>query len=353
MCIRDCVYSLELTDLGKNFNDSAWSSLTYETLPEDYSLTLFGDADDSGVEGSELERIFRKQGSVNADAIKYETIEQKRAFTFDGTTVEYGGVRVTMDKAAYNESMEAIKDEILASDFYEELMRGYQTTYTDDFDEFREEMDYVVEQLFGLRFEQDLVLDFYLDNKGRSVNISTPEDIAVSGQDIDIETLAVDIDLAGTERTLDSIKGGIYVQVGDEILYMGISRTAKITDDYYSENLTLCLQESSSDEEITFWYANKWGYSDQTFDLQMAFEVPGTSLGISADGGFTDIVKGESYTFRLDHGALTVDGENLLLMTGSVAIEPAENTIEVPENAINVLEMSESDIEGLFYDILY
>lgn len=355
MVFQNDVYSLELTNLGRDFNSSAWSSLMNETIPEDYSLTLFEDGDVDGGDGeeSELERIFRKQGSVNADSVKYETIEQKRAFTFDGTAMEYGGVRVTMDKDAYNQSMEAVKRDILASDFYEELMRGYQTTYTGDFEAFREEMDYVVEQLFGLRLEQDFVLDFYLDRKGRIVNISTPEDIAVSGQDIDIETLAVDVDFAGTERTLDSIEGGIYVQAGDEILYMGISRTADITQDYYSENLTLYMQESNSDDEITFWYANKWGYSDQSFDLQMAFDVPGTSLGISADGGFADIVKGESCTFRIDHGAVTVDGEDLLLMTGSVTVEPTDKTIEVPENAINVLEMSESDIEDLLYDILY
>ncbi len=358
MVFQKEVYSLELTNLGRDFNNSAWASLVGETLPEDYSVTLFEDANAEDGDGqfgrdNELLKIFQKQGRINAESMKFETIDQKREFTFDGTSAEYGGVRVTMDKDAYNESMEAIRDDVLASEFYDELMKGYQTSYTGDFGEFREEMDYVIEQLFGLRFEQDPVIDFYLDKKGRIVNISTPEDIAVSGQDLDIEFLAVDIDFAGTERTLDSIEGGIYVQAGDEILYMGISRTASITEDYYSENLTLSMQENNSDDEITFWYANKWGYSDQTFDLQMSIEVPDTSIGIRAEGAFTDIVKGESYTFQLNHGALTMDGEDMLLMTGSIGIEPADNTIEVPENATNVFEMSESDIEDLLYGIMY
>ena len=256
------VYSLELTNFGRDFNNSAWASLTGERLPEDYSVTLFEDVNAEDGDGqfggdNELLEIFRKQGRINADSMKFETINQKKEFMFGGTPAEYGGVRVTMDKDAYNESMEAIRDDVLASDFYDELMRGYRTSYTGDFDEFKEEMDYVIEQIFGLRFEQDPVIDFYLDKKGRIVNISTPEDIAVSGQDLDIESLAVDIDFAGTERTLDSIEGGLYVQAGEEILYMGISRTASITEDYYSENLTLSIQENNSDDEITFWYANK------------------------------------------------------------------------------------------------
>ena len=48
-----------------------------------------------------------------------------------------------------------------------------------------------------------------------------------------------------------------------------------------------------------------------------------------------------------------MDGEDMLLMTGSIGVEPGENEIEVPDHAINVLEMSESDIEDLFYGMLY
>lgn len=78
-------------------------------------------------------------------------------------------------------------------------------------------------------------------------------------------------------------------------------------------------------------------------------DVPGTSLEFRAEGAYTDIVKGKGYTLRLNHGAITIDGEDFLLMTGSIETEPAENTIEVPENATDVLKMSESDITGLLY----
>ena len=353
---HDDVYSLDLTNLGKDFNNSALSSLMNETLPEDYSLTLFSDReeDDRDSAGeSEFQKILKRQSSTLAESIQFETIRQNKEFTIDGVSAEYGGVRVTMNKDAYNESVEAMRDDIFASDFYEGFLKGYQTTYTGDFDAFKEEMDSVIRQIFDLRFEQDIVLDFYLDRQGRIINISTPEDLAVSGEDIVVDSLAVDISFLGKERTLDSVEGGIYVQSDDEILYMGISRTAEITDDYYSEDLTLTMQDDNSDDEITFCYSNQWGYDDQTFDMVVSIEAPDTSMEISADGGYTDIVKGESYTLRLNHGALTVDGEDLLLLTGSIGIGPADDTIEVPEDAINVLEMSESDIEDLFYGLLY
>ena len=143
------------------------------------------------------------------------------------------------------------------------------------------------------------------------------------------------------------------MKVGDEILCMGISRTASVTEEYYSENLTLCMQESSTDDEITFWYANEWGFGDQSFDLQMSFDGPDWSLGVRADGAFTDVVKGESCTLQINHGALSIDGEDMLLMTGSIEVEPTDETIEVPENAIDLLKMSERDIEELIYGALY
>ncbi len=352
------VYSLELTNLGRDFNKSAWSGLLGETLPEDYSLTLFGDnaaSVDSGgsLVDSELEKIFGRQGVTFAESITFEAIGQKREFSFDGTVAEYGGVRVTMDKDAYNEAIEAMKNDILASDYYIDIVKEYETVYGSDFDEFKAEMDSVIEQIFGIRYEQDVVIDFYMDKKGRIVNISTPQDIAVSSEYSDVDSFAIDIDFSGQERTLDSIEGGIYVQSGDEILFMEISRKAAITDDFYDEDLTLRIQESSSDDEITFWYTNQWGYQDHTFDLQMLLEVPDSSVGVRADGAFTDIVKGERYTFELNHGTITIDGEDLLLMTGSITTEPTENTIEVPENATNILEMSSGEISSLLYDMLY
>ena len=104
---------------------------------------------------------------------------------------------------------------------------------------------------------------------------------------------------------------------------------------------------------ITFWYAGSWGYEDQSYEMQMQMDTPDSSLGLSAEGAYTDIEKGECYTIQINNAAITIDGEDLLLMTGSMSTEPAENQIEVPEKSTNVLEMSEGDITSLLYGTLY
>lgn len=355
---QDQVYSLNLTNLGRDFNKSAWSEVINETLPEDYSLTLFEDIDvtesmKKAGEMGELYALFQKQGKVIAGATKMETLKEKREFSFDGDFAEYGGVQVTVDKDAYNQAMETLCNDILNSNYYAEFMRGYETTFRGDFDEIKEEMDSVIEHIFGTRFEQDIVLNFYLDRKGRIVNISTPEDLAVSSEYTDLDYLAVDIEFSGTERALDCIEGGVYLQAGEEILYFGISRMAEITEESYEEDLTLILQDDRSSDEIAFWYTGSWGYEDQSYEIQMQMDTPDSSLALNADGAYTDVEKGVRYTVQIDNAAIAIDGEDLLLMTGSMSVEPAENQIEVPEKSTNVLEMSEGDITSLLYGIMY
>ncbi len=355
---QDQVYSLDLTNLGRDFNKSAWSKIINETLPEDYSLKLFEDTDVTESikktgEMGELYELFQKQSKVIAGATKIETLKEKREFSFDEDSAEYGGVQVTVNKDAYNQAMETLCDDILNSNYYTGFMRGYETTFRGDFDEIKEKVDSVIEHIFSIRFEQDIVLNFYLDRKGRIVNISTPEDLAVSSEYTDLDYLAVDIEFSGTERALDCIEGGVYLQAGEEILYFGISRIAEITEESYKEDLTFILQDDRSSDVITFWYAGSWGYEDQSYEMQMQMDTPDSSLGLSAEGAYTDIEKGECYTIQINNAAITIDGEDLLLMTGSMSTEPAENQIEVPEKSTNVLEMSEGDITSLLYGTLY
>ena len=359
LVFKEDVYSLDLTNLGKDFNNSAWADLLDTTISEDSSYTLFGDEDDDTADDSvnalEFGKIVEKYTKGMEGSIEYASIKEKREFPYGGTLAAYGGVQVTFDKDAYNEAMENMKDDILSSDFYADYLDRYKTTYGSDFDEFKNEFDNVIEQLFGIRFEQDFVLNFYLDKKGRIINISTPQDIAVSSLYADIDSIAVDIDFGGSDRTLDSIEGGIYMQSGEEILYLGISRTANVTEDFYNEDLTISLQSDRDDEEIMFYYGNDWGYSDKSYDMTISIEAAGESISLTADGGFEDIVKGEGYDFRINNAALTVDGEEQLIMSGVISMEPADNDIkiEVPQNAIDVLKMSENDIMTALYKAVY
>ncbi len=346
---KDKIYSLDMSNLGKDYNNSAWSELLGKKLPEEYTVSLFDSANaaatikDAGTD-SEWYKIMHKHGETVAKTMTFEKIRDMEEELGDH------GVRLTVNKDAYNEAVQGMHDDILASDFYEESKKGYQNIYGASFGG---KMDEVIDYMFDMRFEQDLVLDFYLDKKGRIVNISTPEDVAVSGEHSGVDSMAVDISFSGSERALDVIDGGVYLQAGDEILFACISRNAEITDEYYMEDLTFSIQEEDSDEEIAFWYTNEWGYEDHTFDLQMGLESEEELIGFRADGSFEDIVKGKGYTFQLDHAAVFSEDEDLLLMTGSITAEQTQNKIEVPDKAENFLEMTSKDIQELFYGALF
>ncbi len=347
---KDKIYSIDLSNLGNDFNDSAWSELIGEKLPEDYALTLFespstaANIKEAGTD-SELYKIMSKHGRTIANAMTVEKLKGMKE-----EVIAHSGVRLIVDKDAYNKAAQGMRDDILASDFYEESKKGYQNIYGV---RYGEDMDRVIEYMFDIRFEQDLLLDFYFDKKGRIINISTPEDMAVSGEHTDVDSVAVDIDFSGRERALDLIDGGVYLQAGEEIIFMGISRDAEITDEYYSEDLTFSIQRDNSDEEIVCWFTNLWGYEDHTFDMQMGLKAVDELIGFRADGSFVDIVKEKGCTVELDHAAVFSEEEDLLLMTGSITTEQTQNKIEVPENAENLLEMTSKDIQELFYETLF
>ena len=75
--------------------------------------------------------------------------------------------------------------------------------------------------------------------------------MAVSGEYSGVDSVAVDIDFSGSERALDLIDGGVYLQAGEEIIFMGISRDAEITDEYYSEDLTFSIQRMTATKRLS------------------------------------------------------------------------------------------------------
>ncbi len=335
LLFQNDVYSLDLTNLGKDFNQSEWSDLLETTLPEDYSYTLFDISDSlDSLQGSELDADFvelmKKYNTIIEDATEYTTISEKKKFDIGGTTVSCDGVRVSVDKDAYNEMMENLKKDILASDFYASFLTGYlngNTSYDGDYEDLRQQADEIVETIFSMRFEQDYVTDYYLDAKGRIVNISTPADIAVSSDKYQVDAIAIDISFTGVERALDEIEGGIYINTGNNVGYLGIQRQASVTEEVYSENLSVMLQDDSHINDVAIEFSNDWNYKDKSFDMWIAVDTLDNFAELEVDGDYTNIVKGEGYTFRVKNAALRFDDEDVLLFSGTMKTEPTDETI--------------------------
>ncbi|MDE5679548.1 MAG: hypothetical protein K2I01_03855, partial [Lachnospiraceae bacterium] len=61
-------------------------------------------------------------------------------------------------------------------------------------------------------------------------------------------------------------------------------------------------------------------------------------------GGFEDVEKGKRATFRLGQLRVLEDGEELCRFSGTLAIGPLTDKIEMPSEAVNFLQMSQEDI---------
>lgn len=336
-------YRVGLTNLGEEFNNSEWAELLDTTLPDDYSVELFQESENEDTDASEeLFAIFNKSNGVIKENTTYENIKNNESGR--------AGVRVTVAKEAINQYMEALEEDIFASDFYEIYMDSLMERASDASEsaQVKENVDAFIEGATAIRLRTDYVLDFYFDQKGRIVNISTPSDMETE----DGALIAVDIDFSGEERALDVIEGGIYVKNGERITYLGIKREADVTDTFYNEDVTFLIQTDDHDRDMMFAYANDFDKEDMSYDMEVMIDIPDGKLYFTADGEFTDIVKGESYTFRMNNSSLEVDDEELCYLSVVMELEPVDKEPEIPEEYVDLLEMSIQDIQEMVYEAL-
>jgi len=367
--MQKTVYSADLTNLAQDFNASPWSYYLDVEIPENYSVDLF-DMDSEPMDfsmdkfGEELLEFVKSENKDTEDGVTYSKLSGTKDFEIGGQTVSCSGVTTAIDKETYNRLMEELKEDILTSDAYEEFIAGYakEGVYTDEeLGYIKQFLDLMIESMTSMRLEEDLVINYYFDSKGRIVNISTPKDIAVNSaiydinqrlSTVQIDMISLDINFSGVERTLDKIEGGIYSHCSDgEVIYFGIDREASVTDALYKEDFSILFQEENHKEDIAVRYQNDWNYNDKSYDMQLSLEVGASDMIITADGAFSDIIKGKSYTFRLHNAAISFDGEDVLILSGIFKNEPTDDAIEVPSEAINLFEMSDEEVQQLLYGI--
>lgn len=343
MFLKD-TYSLGLTRLGEEFNNSEWATLLETELPEDYSIELFRTDSEMGTSEGLID-IIRKSGGVIKKNTVFEKLEEKR----DGCS----GVRMTVNRDAVNRYMESLRNDIFESDFYADYVEALTggagiAASEEERAEMKDTVDTVIEEITAVRLETDYVLDFYFDNTGRIVNISTPADIALQNGD----AIAIDISLLGEKRTIDIIDGGIYAKSGEKISYIGIKRDAEVSDALYNERMELLLQTDSHDEDIAFSYKNDIDKEAMSFDMELEAKAPDSAIHFTADGEFTDIVQGESYTLRLNNSSLAVDGEEVCYASAVVEVEPSDEEIDIPQASVDLLEMDTTEIQAMIYEAI-
>lgn len=298
--IFDDTYSVGLSDLGREFNSSAWADIFDTKLPDDCSIELFREETDGDALDGLIEQL-RGDCEIILENITCERIKEKK----DG----YAGVRLTIDKDAVNKCMGSLAEDIGESSLYEELAGNTKAG---------EDAAAVIAGLKTVTHTTDVVLDFYFDKKGRIVYLETPNDVELS----DGSAYSADFGFLGEERALDVIEGSIYIKTGDELVRLGLCRTADLSDEVYGEDINILLQTDSRE------------------------------LCLAARGELSDVVKGEGFTFRVDNASVSKDGDELCYLSASVALEPSGESPELPENAVNLLGLDENGIYMLLYEAI-
>jgi hypothetical protein len=319
---KDNVYSINLENFAEDFNNSAWSDLLGVTIPKEY---LENSESDKIKSIAELGEIYSKYSELLKDSASYSIIKEAREFENGGNTMKCTGVEMTVDKDALNSAYDELVNDFMENNFSEVI--------------------------FSLRYEEDLVLDLYMDKNGRIVNISTPKDIKVTSQsqDVNLEAVAIDINFIGTERALDEINGGIYIKADDSISYLSLERNAEVTDELYREDIELSIENDSSEDKVTVSCTNEWNKDDKSFNIELGVDTEEDTIDFYADGKFMDIVQGEQFTLKVNNAKVTVNGEDMAIICSTLEVEPVEKTIEVPTDSTDLLQMGEAEIENMLY----
>jgi hypothetical protein len=334
-------YKVDLANITEDFNNSVWSDLLGTEIPED---TIDAYTGLETVDYSEYKDLVVELWKGAKENVKYSSIKGKKEFEVDGDTIKCTGIEVAVDKDYINNSISAVIEALLES------LSNYST---DDFDvdEYNEE----IAALKSLEVTGDVVFDIYLDSKGRIVNMSTPADIEFTNNSEEklIEAVSFDLNFNGSERRADVISGDIYIKANGEIIRINVDRNSSVSDEEYDENIILNVASDGNGDVYTVSYANTWLKQNRSFDMAIAVkENDQESFELSANGDFDDIVTGESYTLNLKNAKLSVEGENVLIVSGQYTYEPSKDSIEVPQDSVNLLDMTETEAESMIYGVL-
>lgn len=313
-------YCLNTETIGADYQDSVWRELTGMDVPEDFGFSVFEElgAEDTALQ-EDMEELMEEYAAKFAEGATIEdsgnVVEIKR----DGKTVRCEGVCVTVEKEVIN-------------DFFEDFFELYEEYYEAE------------AFTFELEVKKDVKLCFYMDNKNRIVNISTPEKIKFSGTDL--EAIGFSLVFSGTDNVLDEISGNGEVEVTDalgEDITFEIERTAENRDSALEEEWVLTI-EGESGHEVVMEYTSATDLEDLTVEGCLKNTSNGEVLELFYEVACSDVEKGESLTFDIDEFMMTLHDKEIYKMTGSISMGILEEEIKMPDDAVDFMNMTEAGL---------
>lgn len=321
------VYSFACDNFIDNYNNSAWSSLTGVKIDDEYDFTNASTTQVDGLKELSTELIENLKASTS-----YTALKEKKTIELDEKETKCSGIEATIDK---DDASKALKTYING---LSELVNSYGS----------DELEQYFDGLKDIELYDNMVFDIYIDSKGRMVNVSTPNDIELTGG-----IISFDISLTGNDRRADDIDGEIYVKQNDSIRRITIQRRADIGNVEYNDELKIVMENNTDEDILNLTCTNDWNKEDLAFEISASLLEDGDEVaGVYADGSFSNVVKGEACTLNISNVKFVDDGTNSLIASVELKIEPTDDTVEIPETSIDLLGMSQSDITGLLYGII-
>lgn len=345
-------YSLRLDTIGADYNNSEWAKELGLEVDKNASYDFFADNEDNH-DWDDFAKELETDMQTLKESVTIAKADDKIAFERDGKIINCRGVRITISKDAMNTFLSCFQEEFKKSKVYQDevarLIDEYATAYLDQSD-IEAMVDGYMDDIFGIRCKNDVVFNIYMDRKGRIVRIATKE--AQDFNSSDVKSVDFCIDFKGVQRALDVIDGTITVAMQDDTYQISVTREADVSDTTLDEDISITCKGDTSHEMISAYFKNKWDLENLEFDGAFGIDTGEHTIDITADGSFTDYVKGESYTLDIGTASMVIDDKALLRVAGTVDQKPCTESIDVPAQSKYLFDMTTSEIYALVYEIV-
>ncbi|MBQ5850588.1 MAG: hypothetical protein IIW54_07230 [Lachnospiraceae bacterium] len=329
-------YRVDFENFVERFDASQWSRLLNLKLQDKLESEEFDAAMEDIVSqenySEEMKKIYEE--SFADLEVKYEKAD-KMTVNIDGKDVSCNGVNMILDMDDLNAALADWSDKLVESEYYNKIKEENNLEATE----------------INIQAKSDIVISWYFDKKGRIVRVITPEDIILNDGEDDL-CIDLEVGFDGVDIITDKMYINIGMSVDEDKVYIDAYKDVERMDDTKYEYIT--FEVSNDKEKVTMAYDNKTVEEDGSFAMNLSvIDDAQEVMKVNANGSVTDIEKGNTFTFSLDECNVAVEGETLASFDGKISVSSDKKDVSVPENSLDMLEMSESDIYGMIMGIMY
>lgn len=174
---------------------------------------------------------------------------------------------------------------------------------------------------YGQIFCSDVSLLVGLGKKSRIEGIRLEEPVLLLDSAFPVQA---EIFFAGEERSLDQVQGKVTIEPEDgEALEVTaryiptVGRTGSRTE--------INVKCSVGEKTGRLNYMAEFDAVSDDFSLEFSARMEEDNIQIEADGGFRDILQGESFDLELERLSVGMDGRELYDITGDIAVAPPQD----------------------------